>query len=89
MKIFDCSVDLTAQPAKTRTKDGMIHPIKKQEEEEGESQSSKVTLSGLWNFIDGLGPVSGGQRLFIFTINYADKLDKATIRRGKIGKHMR
>lgn len=89
MKIFDCSVDLTAQPTKTRTKDGMIHPIKKQEEEEGESQSSKVTLSGLWNFIDGLGPVSGGQRLFIFTINYADKLDKATIRRGKIGKHMR
>ena len=67
----------------------MIHPIKKQEEEEGESQSSKVTLSGLWNFIDGLGPVSGGQRLFIFTINYADKLVKATIRRGKIGKHMR
>ncbi|RVX08795.1 AAA-ATPase [Vitis vinifera] len=87
--LMEPSVDLTAQPTKTRTKDGMIHPIKKQEEEEGESQSSKVTLSGLWNFIDGLGPVSGGQRLFIFTINYADKLDKATIRRGKIGKHMR
>lgn len=89
---IDCSMDLTGQ----RKKEG-----KEEEEEattdaskkvmkpmESESKTSKVTLSGLLNFVDGLWSACGGDRLIVFTTNHVEKLDPALIRRGRMDKHI-
>ncbi|KAK2999939.1 LOW QUALITY PROTEIN: hypothetical protein RJ639_024024 [Escallonia herrerae] len=85
---IDCSLDLTGQRKKKKGK--------KDEKEEGdgllknedEDSSSKVTLSGLLNFIDGLWSACGGERIIVFTTNHVDKLDPALIRRGRMDKHV-
>ena len=53
-----------------------------------EESNSKVTLSGLLNFIDGLWSACGGERIIVFTTNYVEKLDPALIRRGRMDKHI-
>ena len=53
-----------------------------------EESNSKVTLSGLLNFIDGLWSACGGERIIVFTTNYVEKLDAALIRRGRMDKHI-
>ncbi|XP_047312850.1 AAA-ATPase At3g28510-like, partial [Impatiens glandulifera] len=53
-----------------------------------DDKDSKVTLSGLLNFIDGLWSASGGERIIIFTTNYVEKLDPALVRRGRMDKHV-
>ncbi|KAJ7000447.1 AAA-ATPase ASD [Populus alba x Populus x berolinensis] len=70
---IDCSLDLTGQ---------------KKEAEDERKSGSKVTLSGLLNFIDGLWSACGGERIIVFTTNYVDKLDPALIRRGRMDKHI-
>ncbi|KDP45450.1 hypothetical protein JCGZ_09699 [Jatropha curcas] len=50
--------------------------------------SSKVTLSGLLNVIDGIWSACGGERIIVFTTNYVEKLDPALIRRGRMDKHI-
>ncbi|KAH0869869.1 hypothetical protein HID58_076891 [Brassica napus] len=55
---------------------------------EGEKKESKVTLSGLLNFIDGLWSACGGERIIVFTTNFVDKLDPALIRKGRMDKHI-
>ncbi|KAJ6936114.1 hypothetical protein NC652_010991 [Populus alba x Populus x berolinensis] len=76
---IDCSLDLTGQRKKTE---------KKKEAEDERKSGSKVTLSGLLNFIDGLWSACGGERIIVFTTNYVDKLDPALIRRGRMDKHI-
>ncbi|KAK0588333.1 hypothetical protein LWI29_038206 [Acer saccharum] len=61
---------------------------RKEPKEESNNSSSKVTLSGLLNFIDGLWSACGGERLIVFTTNYIEKLDPALIRRGRMDKHI-
>ncbi|KAK1561928.1 hypothetical protein Q3G72_003259 [Acer saccharum] len=88
---IDCSLDLTGQRLKKKEKDGDEEekdPIKKKEKEESENKDSKVTLSGLLNFIDGLWSACGGERIIVFTTNHVDKLDPALIRRGRMDKHI-
>lgn len=51
-------------------------------------EKSKVTLSGLLNFMDGLWSASGGERIFVFTTNHIEKIDAALIRRGRMDKHI-
>ncbi|PRQ16065.1 putative ATPase, AAA-type, core, AAA-type ATPase domain-containing protein [Rosa chinensis] len=92
---IDCSLDLTGQRKKKAEKgcvdDEIIKASKermKEPKEEGGSGSSKVTLSGLLNFIDGLWSACGGERLVVFTTNYVEKLDPALIRRGRMDKHI-
>ncbi|KAJ0099253.1 hypothetical protein Patl1_22069 [Pistacia atlantica] len=88
---IDCSLDLTGQREKKKEKDGdeeKKNPIEKKMKEDGENKASKVTLSGLLNFIDGLWSACGGERLIVFTTNYVDKLDPALIRRGRMDKHI-
>ncbi|KAF8013025.1 hypothetical protein BT93_I1018 [Corymbia citriodora subsp. variegata] len=89
---IDCSLDLTGQ-RKTKEKgedddddDENDNPMKKMEKEE--KKGSKVTLSGLLNFIDGIWSSCGGERIIIFTTNHVDKLDPALIRRGRMDKHI-
>ncbi|XP_037495144.1 AAA-ATPase ASD, mitochondrial [Jatropha curcas] len=97
---IDCSLDLTGQrkPKKEKDddeKDENKDPVskKKKELEEEASKSSKVTLSGLLNFIDGIWSACGGERIIVFTTivfttNYVEKLDPALIRRGRMDRHI-
>ncbi|CAL9153552.1 unnamed protein product, partial [Musa hybrid cultivar] len=87
---IDCSLDLTGKRKRTKSKkedeggdDKPKLPGEKEDKEE-----SKVTLSGLLNFIDGLWSACGGERLIIFTTNHVEKLDPALIRRGRMDKHI-
>ncbi|CAK8533580.1 unnamed protein product [Lathyrus sativus] len=87
---IDCSLDLTGQRKEKNEKDDQndekVDPIKKDEKEE--EKKSKVTLSGLLNFIDGIWSACGLERIIIFTTNFVDKLDPALIRRKKMDKHI-
>ncbi|KAE8124112.1 hypothetical protein FH972_019022 [Carpinus fangiana] len=90
---IDCSLDLTGQRKdKTeKSSDGENEKLSKEiakKEAKEEGSGSKVTLSGLLNFIDGLWSASGGERLIVFTTNYVEKLDPALIRRGRMDMHI-
>lgn len=88
---IDCSLDLTGQRNKKEEKSSEDDKEKLEKEtrkEVKEEGSSKVTLSGLLNFIDGLWSACGGERLIVFTTNYVEKLDPALIRRGRMDKHI-
>ena len=82
---IDCSVDLTG---KRRKSDGYLR-LKKDGEQGKEDQSqSRVTLSGLLNFIYGIWSACGQERNIIFTTNHIEKLDSALIRRGRMDMHI-
>ncbi|KAL6638065.1 hypothetical protein ACP70R_025637 [Stipagrostis hirtigluma subsp. patula] len=92
---IDCSLDLTGARKKKKKaeddkdggkKDGAA--AAKAAADEKKDTSSKVTLSGLLNFIDGLWSACGGERLIVFTTNHVEKLDPALIRRGRMDKHI-
>ncbi|CAI0399136.1 unnamed protein product [Linum tenue] len=89
---IDCSLDLTGQRKKNQKWLSDEERDGKQTEKEIAGGvgggSSRVTLSGLLNFIDGLWSACGGERLIVFTTNYVEKLDPALIRRGRMDKHI-
>uniref|UniRef100_A0A0D9WWF7 Uncharacterized protein n=1 Tax=Leersia perrieri TaxID=77586 RepID=A0A0D9WWF7_9ORYZ len=92
---IDCSLDITGKRKKKKKKksDGDDDKNEKksessEDEEEEEKGKSKVTLSGVLNFIDGLWSACGGERIIVFTTNHVDKLDPALIRRGRMDKHI-
>uniref|UniRef100_A0A0E0MQ37 AAA+ ATPase domain-containing protein n=1 Tax=Oryza punctata TaxID=4537 RepID=A0A0E0MQ37_ORYPU len=92
---IDCSVDLTGKRSKATSDD---KKKKSSDEDDGDKpklpgepekeEASKVTLSGLLNFIDGLWSACGGERIIIFTTNHKEKLDPALIRRGRMDVHI-
>ncbi|KAI6675297.1 hypothetical protein NL676_003203 [Syzygium grande] len=92
---IDCSLDLTGQrkkkgeklPLEDENVDKLNKDIPRKEPYE-DTTTSRVTLSGLLNFIDGLWSACGGERLIVFTTNYLEKLDPALIRRGRMDKHI-
>ncbi|KAL3723228.1 hypothetical protein ACJRO7_035414 [Eucalyptus globulus] len=85
---IDCSLNLTAQrkKAEEQNNDKDDDPLKKMTRID--KKSSKVTLSGLLNFIDGIWSACGGERVIVFTTNHVNKLDPALIRRGRMDKHI-
>ncbi|CAN6357281.1 unnamed protein product [Urochloa humidicola] len=88
---IDCSVDLTGKRKDKKSEkkdDADSSKPKLPPMEPDKDDGSKVTLSGLLNFIDGLWSACGGERIIIFTTNYKDKLDPALIRRGRMDKHI-
>ncbi|XP_066396902.1 AAA-ATPase At3g28580-like isoform X2 [Miscanthus floridulus] len=91
---IDCSLDLTGKrKKKKKVKDeGKDGGDKKEEDklekEDHKAGGSKVTLSGVLNFIDGLWSACGGERIIVFTTNHVEKLDPALIRRGRMDKHI-
>ncbi|PSR87638.1 AAA-ATPase [Actinidia chinensis var. chinensis] len=89
---IDCSLDLTGQRKKEKDtnekKNEEKDPIKKKVADDCEESSSKVTLSGLLGFIDGLWSACGSERIIVFTTNYVEKLDPALIRRGRMDKYI-
>ncbi|XP_030469869.1 AAA-ATPase ASD, mitochondrial-like [Syzygium oleosum] len=92
---IDCSLELTGQRKKKekveKVKDDEVRdPGKRAAKDldlDGE-KASRVTLSGLLNFIDGLWSSCGGERLLVFTTNHIEKLDPALIRAGRMDKHV-
>nr|TKW30961.1 LOW QUALITY PROTEIN: hypothetical protein SEVIR_2G073500v2 [Setaria viridis] len=79
---IDCSLDLTAPPPPGPG--GDADDASKAEPQLEPTSTSKVTLSGLLNFIDGLWSACGGERVIVFTTNHADRLDLALIRCGRM-----
>ncbi|XP_038990465.1 AAA-ATPase At3g28580-like [Phoenix dactylifera] len=87
---IDCSLDLTGKRKQKGKKEEGASEDKKNlpPGQEEKDESSKVTLSGLLNFIDGIWSACGGERLIVFTTNHIEKLDPALIRRGRMDKHI-
>ncbi|PIN00304.1 AAA+-type ATPase [Handroanthus impetiginosus] len=94
---IDCSLGITGRRKNTKNGENDLKEViaEKADMEDDDSSSSdddeddsKVTLSGLLNSIDGLWSASGGEKIFVFTTNYAEKLDPALIRRGRMDKHI-
>ncbi|KAJ3674571.1 hypothetical protein LUZ60_005187 [Juncus effusus] len=83
----DCSLDLTGKRKEKKKKDDE-EKEKKPPVMGDKDETSKVTLSGLLNFIDGLWSSCGSERIIIFTTNHVDKLDLALIRRGRMDMHI-
>uniref|UniRef100_A0A2N9GMA2 AAA+ ATPase domain-containing protein n=1 Tax=Fagus sylvatica TaxID=28930 RepID=A0A2N9GMA2_FAGSY len=57
-------------------------------EQEDKNSSTKFTLSGLLNFIDGLWSSCGDERIIVFTTNHKDRLDPALLRPGRMDMHL-
>ncbi|MBC2899721.1 hypothetical protein CFC21_112544, partial [Triticum aestivum] len=89
---IDCSVDFTGKRRKDKKassdKDSDNDDKPKLPIEPEKDDATKVTLSGLLNFIDGLWSACGGERIIIFTTNHKEKLDPALIQRGRMDKHI-
>lgn len=85
---IDCSLDLSDRSKKAETtkstKDGNANT----EISVVEQKNSKVTLSGLLNFTDGLWSCCGEERIFIFTTNHKERLDPALLRSGRMDFHI-
>jgi len=88
---IDCSVDLTGKRKDKKAEkkaDADSDDKPKLPTDPDKDDGTKVTLSGLLNFIDGLWSACGGERIIIFTTNHKDKLDTALIRRGRMDRHI-
>ncbi|KAE8689293.1 P-loop containing nucleoside triphosphate hydrolases superfamily protein [Hibiscus syriacus] len=80
---IDCSLDVTGERRKERSKSN-----EKDQKNPVNENTSKVTLSGLLNFIDGTWSACGTGRIFVFTTNHINKLDPALTRRGRMDMHI-
>lgn len=77
---IDCSLDLTNRLSKPpKLDDGNTVVM-----DDGENSGSRVTLSGILNFTDGLWSCCGEERIIIFTTNHKDRLDPALLRPGRM-----
>lgn len=81
----DCSSRLTGRGRKEEEKKDGETP---KNQDLGSTSDSKVTLSGLLNFIDGLWSAFGEERLIVLTTNHVENLDPALIRTGRMDKHI-
>ncbi|KAI4321921.1 hypothetical protein MLD38_035248 [Melastoma candidum] len=80
-------LELTTEKKQEKDDDEKDDPAKKLTEDE-EDKPSKVTLSGLLNFIDGIWSACGRERIIVFTTNHVNKLDPALIRSGRMDKRI-
>ncbi|XP_078428906.1 AAA-ATPase At3g28580-like [Wolffia australiana] len=87
---IDCSLNVTSGLSGPRQLNGDDEMSKMMREalEGDEGEASRVTLSGLLNFIDGLWSASPGERIIVFTTNHVEKLHPALIRRGRMDVHV-
>ncbi|CAM6046822.1 unnamed protein product [Sphagnum compactum] len=90
---IDCSINLSGQRSpksrSRRGKDGDKDPLGSDELEKlKEDETSRITLSGLLNFTDGLWSCCGDERILVFTTNHIEKLDAALLRPGRMDMHI-
>jgi hypothetical protein len=86
---IDRSVDLTGKQKvskKSSSESDNMTLLRKAGKKDDDG--TKLTLSGLLNFIDGLWSACDGERIIIFTTNNKNKLDPALIRRGRMDYHI-
>ncbi|KAH9711281.1 AAA-ATPase [Citrus sinensis] len=50
--------------------------------------NTKLTLSGILNFIDGLWSSCGDERIIVFTTNHKERIDPALLRPGRMDVHI-
>ncbi|CAN6476205.1 unnamed protein product [Victoria cruziana] len=90
---IDCSLDLTERMAMSSKKpfggsgsrrSGRSSSL---DTSAGE-QDSRVTLSGLLNFTDGLWSCCGEERIVVFTTNHKENIDAALVRCGRMDMHV-
>ncbi|XP_072978653.1 AAA-ATPase At4g25835-like [Typha angustifolia] len=96
---IDCSLDLTGDrrskvTSKRRKKRKHYMHVQSSDDDGSDSdnggrEEGKVTLSGLLNFTDGLWSCCGEERVIVFTTNYADEVDPALLRPGRMDVHVR
>eukprot|EP00250_Pteridium_aquilinum_P026061 c3220_g1_i1 orf=673-2316(+) len=82
---IDCSLDLSDRNAK-KVETSNVKEVNT--ESVLEQKNSKVTLSGLLNFTDGLWSCCGEERIFVFTTNHKERLDPALLRSGRMDFHI-
>jgi SpoVK/Ycf46/Vps4 family AAA+-type ATPase len=85
---IDCSLDLTGERRRRRKERRSSSSSGGGSVSDDDDKPSKVTLSGLLNFVDGLWSACGSERIVVLTTNHVDKLDPALIRRGRMDKHI-
>ncbi|KAM1047830.1 hypothetical protein FF1_027056 [Malus domestica] len=68
--------------------DSSIDVENRESEEQQQASKTKLTLSGLLNFIDGLWSSCGDERIIVFTTNHKDRLDPALLRPGRMDVHI-
>lgn len=78
---IDCSLDLKNRLSKPPK-------VEAGATDDEERNGSRVTLSGILNFTDGLWSCCGGERIIIFTTNHKDRLDPALLRPGRMDMHI-
>lgn len=84
---IDCSLDLSnriSKPPKLDNGNGNAAAMDDHEERSG----SRITLSGILNFTDGLWSCCGEERIIVFTTNHKDRLDPALMRSGRMDMHI-
>ncbi|KAH7435921.1 hypothetical protein KP509_06G084000 [Ceratopteris richardii] len=82
---IDCSLDLSNR---SKNEEGSPNADGNVNMGVGEHKNSRVTLSGLLNFTDGLWSCCGEERIFIFTTNHKERLDPALLRSGRMDLHI-
>ncbi|KAI4339560.1 hypothetical protein MLD38_024489 [Melastoma candidum] len=84
---IDCSLNLTGQRKEMEVKKDDVESddTAKKLAKDNENKPSKITLSGLLNFLDGIWSRRGEDYR---TTNHVDKLDPALIRRRRMDKHI-
>ena len=90
---IDCSIDLTGKrkdkkAAEKKSSEDEADGKPKLPTDADKDDGTKVTLSGLLNFIDGLWSACGGERVIVVTTNHAERLDPALVRRGRMDRHI-
>ncbi|OEL14084.1 AAA-ATPase ASD, mitochondrial, partial [Dichanthelium oligosanthes] len=89
---IDCSLDLTGERQSGATRRWLSSACCggdcNKDHDHDHHKPSRVTLSGLLNFIDGLCSAIGGERIVVFTTNHVEKLDLAMIRPGRMHMHI-
>ncbi|KAG5614260.1 hypothetical protein H5410_014084, partial [Solanum commersonii] len=76
---IDCTIDLKAN---------LVNRAMYDRSNDFHQSESKVTLSGLLNFIDGLWLSCGDERIIVFTTNHIEKLDPALLQPGRMDVHI-
>ncbi|KAF7847379.1 hypothetical protein BT93_L3021 [Corymbia citriodora subsp. variegata] len=91
MEDIDCSINMPnrSKAPQAPTSQSFSDPGAPHAASGGKDRNdSRITLSGLLNFTDGLWSCCGSERILVFTTNDIGKLDPALLRSGRMDRHI-